>query len=64
MIDETVLKKNDTTANRKNYTGFGLMSKEMAIFPEAPKRRNNDWNELWRRRKMKAKTKARERGMT
>ena len=42
-------------------TGFGLMWKEMAAnFPEAPKSRNNDWKELWRRRKMKTKTKARE----
>ena len=41
-------------------TGFGLMWKEMAAnFPEAPKRRNNDWKELWRR-KTKTKTKARE----
>ena len=31
-----------------------------ANFPEAPKSRNNDWKELWRRRKMKTKTKARE----
>jgi len=43
------LKRNDTAANRRKQEAWSAVSDDMAAsFPESPKRRPNDWKELWR----------------